>query len=141
MAFTKNDLENFLVKKAKEYWEKDQQPYFLAMVEPDLNKEDKSYKDILGEQKISKYAEELTSLKFVRHPQKYAMVAVVPKDAEFEFVDEPAEPNFLRDGSRRNDKRSDALADFVAVLSRLDDSTLSQFMVPGSVLVKLAKKK
>ncbi|MFN3147215.1 MAG: hypothetical protein ACE368_19180 [Paracoccaceae bacterium] len=138
----KSELEQFLNDKAAEIWARDQKPYFLANVQPDLKKKGKDYRAALGEEiKLSDFARSLKSVRFIQHPSKPAIVGVIPLNEEYD-VEASAPQKESAERAKRTSfrKRERVILDFLGLISELSDADLDGVNIPLHVLAKLLKE-
>ncbi|MBC2835147.1 hypothetical protein [Paragemmobacter straminiformis] len=144
----KSELFEFLQMRTTEVWDSSKQPYYLARVQPELRDSGKNYREATGEQTLATFAEAVPGIRVVRHPHKKAKIGLVPASSPFEFSEmegqastEVAVPalqsrsRIYRPGAQR------VIADFMQLLSTLDDNDLKDFHIPALVLAKLLRSK
>lgn len=143
---TPDSLLAFAAERAKEAWAKDEQPYLLARLSPDLAKEGINYKGVLGEQRLADFVRSGHAyVKVVSHPTQKSKIGLIPPDKDFEFASEPAAaelktayvpPSIDRSkGSRRRY----IVSNFLQLLSELDDADAAQVQIPTNILTKLMR--
>lgn len=145
---TKDELIEFLQRRTTEVWDVSKQPYYLARVQPDLRESGKNYREATGEQTLALFSEAVPNIRVVRHPHQKAKIGLVPASSSFEFSEiegqssteatTPALPSrsrIYRPGSQR------VVADFLQLLSTLDDDDLKDFHIPSLVLAKMLRSK
>jgi len=141
LTFTPEDLETFLSRKAQEEWSKNSQPYFLALVQPELKKMDKDYKEAIPDQRLNEFVDQAKSLKLVRHPTQFAKVGIIPSDKEFSFSDDKRTPEPPIVPMNKRVASEAALVQFVDAISRMPKEDLVEFKVPATLLVSLLNRK
>ncbi|MCC5957701.1 MAG: hypothetical protein JJU07_16495 [Natronohydrobacter sp.] len=145
---TKEELIEFLQRRTTEVWEDSSQPYYLARVQPDLQESGRNYRDATGEQTLASFSETVPDIRVVRHPHQKAKIGLVPASSSFEFLEiegqssteattplMPSRSRIYRPGSQR------VVADFLQLLSTLDDDILKDFHIPSLVLAKMLRSK
>lgn len=141
MSFTPEELEEFLYQKAQEEWDKKSQPFFLAWVQPELEKISKDYKDAIPNQRLNEFVEGAVSLKLVRHPTQFAKVGVIPSDKEFSFPISKKQADLPNSSSSKMPLSESALVSFVEAISKMPREELVDFKVPATLLVALLNRK
>lgn len=146
MDKTSDAILTFAAKCAQEAWDKDQQPYLLARLSPDLVREGINYKDVLGNQRLKDFLRSAPNrLKMVSHPSQKAKIGIIPPDKDFEYEVMPAlaaakasppSPVSERSGGSR---RRYIISNFLQLLSELDDVDAAQVQIPTHILTKLMR--
>lgn len=144
MPMSEADLTEFLKRKAQEAWSESSEPYYLAMVQPDLAKSGLNYKDAIREMKLSEFANKSDEFNFVRHPKKFAKIGVVPLGKEYSFPE--LDRREVEIGSVKVERdtfagRERVVMDFLRLLSNLDEDNLRGFSIPASVIAGILKGK
>ena len=138
MEKTEAALGAFLKEKAAENW-KNEAPYLLSSLAPDLRLESVSYREVIGADETLKQFVQRTGetygYKIVQHPSQKPKVGIVPADADFEFEDTGQKP--LQE--RRSGPPDGVLYNFLRALGKLPASEIDKIVIPTSVLVKLAR--
>lgn len=140
---TEQELVEFLADRAASRWENGL-PYFLSLIATDLKERDLDYRPIIGEERLKSFVKRVASdggFKIIEHPTQRAKVAIVPKEADFEFEDAnpvPLPPKSIDDKSF-NDAAT--LLAFFRSLSRLPDSALDAIHIPTKVIVRLLTRR
>lgn len=141
--FGEEELEEFLTKRANETWNQKNGPYFLAMVQPELNALNFDYKSVTGTTTLSQFSRNLDKVRVVQHPHQRAKIGLVPIDAGFEFdVSETPEPDtsarIYKKHQSKTGKR--VVVDFLHALSELEDKDLDGFEIPALIIAKMLRK-
>lgn len=137
----------FASERAKEEWSKNEMPYLLARLSPDLSRVGINYKGVLGEQRLADFVRSGHSyVKVVSHPTQRSKIGLIPPDKEFEYVAEPAasEPEIAcatpSIDRSRSSRRRYIVSNFLQLLSELDDADAAQVQIPTNILTKLMRE-
>lgn len=137
---------SFAAERAQEEWDKNEQPYMLADLSPDLARNGINYKSVLGGQRLKAFV--VSSPKHVKvivHPTQKAKIGLIPPDEEFEFTTEPpsaatqAKSASTFGGKGRRSHRRHIVSNFLQLLSELDDDAVAQVQLPTHILTKLMR--
>lgn len=146
MDQTPDAILTFAAKCAREAWDKNQQPYLLARLSPDLVKEGVNYKEALGEQRLKEFVRSAPDrIKVVFHPSQKSKIGLVPPDKDFEYVatSAPAEtkaPALSSSGEKASSsRRRYIVSNFLQLLSELDDADTADVQIPTHILMKLMR--
>lgn len=138
---------SFAFERAKDAWSKNEQPYFLARLGPDLAREGINYKGILGEQRLADFVRSGHKyVKVVSHPTQRSKIGLIPPDKDFEFAVEPVSPEskFASGPSPidrgRGSRRRYIVSNFLQLLSELNDADAAQVQIPTNILTKLMRE-
>jgi len=137
---TEQGIIDFVAEMAKAKLE-DNSVYLINHISPDLRKHGIDYKAIIEPLKLRDFLvlRAADKVRVVIHPNVRARIAVVPKDSEFQFVEEPAKPEVNTSRPQRGGNER-AVVDFIKALSTLSDSELGDFSIPAKILARLYKK-
>lgn len=136
----------FAAKRAREAWEKDQQPYLLARLSPELAEEGMDYKSVLGGQRLKDFfGGAAEQVKVVRHPSQKSKVGLIPADKDFAYVeaaapaDRKAPPRTVTPERFNGSRRRNVVAHFLQLVSELDEADAAQVQIPTHILTKLMR--
>lgn len=137
----------FARARAEAAWEKDQQPYLLAFLSPDLVKEGVDYKEVLGGQRLKDFLNAAPAhIKLVFHPHQKSKIGIIPANKDYIFpvaAPEPApvaEPKALPDDRGGRSKRRYIVSQFLQLVAELDDVDAAQVQIPTLILAKLLRE-
>jgi len=144
---TPDAILSFASERAKEAWAKNEQPYLLARLSPDLAKEGISYKGVLGEQRLADFVRSGHAyVKVVSHPSQKSKIGLIPPDKDFDFAGESAAVKHkipVADTSidrKKGLRRRYIVSNFLQLLSELDDAEVAQVQIPTNILTKLMRE-
>jgi hypothetical protein len=137
----------FARARAEAAWERDQQPYLLAFLSPDLTKEDVDYKEVLGGQRLKDFLSAATAhIKLVFHPHQKSKIGIIPADKDYIFpvaAPDPApvvEPKALSEERGGRSLRRYIVSQFLQLVADLDDEDAAQVQIPTHILAKLLRE-
>lgn len=147
MDKTPDAIIAFARSRAEAAWEKNQQPYLLALLSPELSKEGVDYKEVLGGQRLKDFlGAAVAQIKLVSHPNQKSKIGIIPADKDYMFPVAAAEaapvaaekaPAEERSGRSR---RRYIVSQFLQLIAELDDGEAAQVQIPTHILAKLLRE-
>jgi hypothetical protein len=143
MDETPEALNEFIIRRTNEHWEKTRAAYLLSNVSTDLIPYGVNYRNIIGVgTTLKQYVSGLPSVRVVIHPIQKAKVGLVPADSGFAFE---IEPTVTGSGDSERPKRpripsqKHIVMQFLSLLSKLPAEELKSVIIPVHVLAKLVE--
>jgi len=143
MDETPDALNEFIVRRTEEHWEKTKTPYLLSKISTDLIHYGVNYRNIIGEgTTLKQYVSGLRSVRIVAHPIQKAKVGLVPAGSGFVFE---IEPTVTSGSGSEHPKRARMpsqkyiVMQFLNLLSKLPAEELKSVTIPVHVLAKLVE--
>lgn len=143
---TPDAILKFAADRAQEAWEKNEYPYLLARLSPDLAREGVNYKGVLGDQKLADFVRSAPGqVKVVSHPTQKSKIGLIPPERDFEFPMQPGLPEPRTSASsppsdrNKSSRRRYIVSNFLQLLSELDDADAAQVQIPTNILTKLMR--
>lgn len=137
-------LNEFIVRKTNEHWEKTKAPYLLSYVTTDLAPLGAHYRNIIGEGvTLKQYVSGIPSVRVVVHPLHKAKVGLVPANVQFSFEIEPSvrSSGLVTEPLKRPrmPPQRYIVMQFLNLLSKLPEEDLKSVNIPVHVLAKLVE--
>jgi hypothetical protein len=142
---TPDAIIEFAAAQATKAWDKNQSPYLLARLSPDLVAQGIEYKEVLGEQKLKDFLRKATDkVKVVIHPTQAARIGLIPPDKFYEYSTEAAPAEESATTSPRSERpnlsrKRYIVMNFLQLVSELDEAEAAQINIPTNILIKLMR--
>ena len=148
MEVTPETILAFAAKQAEQAWKEKRSPYLLSSLAPDLEKDGVHYKAILGDQRLKEFLQTAQDkVQLIFHPTQKSRIGLIPPGEHYEFErvstsSEPKEvPSAAHRASPSGSQRRYIVANFLQLLTELDDDEAAQVQIPTHILTKIMRDK
>jgi hypothetical protein len=143
---TPDGIIDFAAAQAAKEWEEKQRPYLLARLSPDLAGQGVDYREVLGEQKLKDFVRTSDKLKVVAHPDQKSKIGLIPPDKQYAYPANEAVPTVTPAASHPPERSSASrrryiVANFLQLVSELDEAEAAQVQIPTHILTKLMRER